>query len=482
VSGDNYDTQEFDGGSLIAQIPVIIWQRKWLFIIPLLLCLIAAIAAYFILPTVYQSKAVLLVQSPLLPQDVAGEGANDVVDRRIARIRQQVLSRPGLIELINKHELYKSFRERKPLSETIEAMRDAIDISVMTADVQQSGANKSATIAVNLSYDYSDPKKAQGVAQDLTSKILDIDASVNSEQASSTKQFLADQSEGLAAQISELESRIAGIKAANGSVLSNSGMGMFGGSSGSYDVQISALQRENAQLNTQRDQASKSDDRDPIVSQAEAQLAALRAVYSDDHPDVVTAKQRLREAKLLAKQNVTKLPLDSINQQIAFNNAQIAQLRAAQAGDSARISSAMNAQSRGPVVLQEIAALQQKLDGLNAQYQNVSGKLLAAQAGVKAEDQQMGERLTVVDPPVIPDTPTSPNILLLGGGGLGAGLALGLLMVFGMELFMQPIRGPAALTNLLGEAPMVVIPTVKPHDDISAKPRSWWPFGRKQST
>ncbi|WP_422343785.1 Wzz/FepE/Etk N-terminal domain-containing protein [Parasphingorhabdus sp.] len=88
---DTLDEQESEGGNFISQIPVIIWQRKWLFIIPLLLCLAAGIAAYFLLPTVYRSQAILLVQSSQLPDEVAGDGANEIIDRRIARIRQQVL-------------------------------------------------------------------------------------------------------------------------------------------------------------------------------------------------------------------------------------------------------------------------------------------------------------------------------------------------------------------------------------------------------
>jgi uncharacterized protein involved in exopolysaccharide biosynthesis len=476
---DTLDEQESEGGNFISQIPVIIWQRKWLFIIPLLLCLAAGIAAYFLLPTVYRSQAILLVQSSQLPDEVAGDGANEIIDRRIARIRQQVLSRPGLIELINRYQLYSSERGSDPLSEIVENMRDSVEIVPMTAEVQRIGSGQSATIAFALAFEYSDPVRAQSVAQDLTEQILQLDSTVNSEQASSTEEFLTDQAAGLEAQIQTLEGQIAMIKAENGSVLGNSGM-MFGGGGGGYDVQIAALQRENSQLVSQREDALKSSNRDPIVSAAEQQLAGAKAVYSDNHPDVVIAEQRLAEAKALANQNLSKLPVDTINQQIAFNNTQIASLRAAKSRENAQVSASLNAQARAPVILQQIEQLQQRLNGLNEQYQVVSSRLLAAQAGVKAENEQMGERLSVIDPPVIPDKPASPDWMLLSGGGLGAGLALGFILVFGTELFLQPIRDPKTISNALGDAPMVVIPTIKEISDEEPR-RSFWPFRRREA-
>ena len=81
----------------------------------------------------------------------------------------------------------------------------------------------------------------------------------------------------------------------------------MGGDPASYDIQISALQRENATLLSQKDIAKTSDERSPLVAQAEAALASARAVYSESHPDVVLAKQRLAEARELAKQNLEKI-------------------------------------------------------------------------------------------------------------------------------------------------------------------------------
>lgn len=466
------ETEQGNGGSLIAHLPAIIWQRRWYLIIPIIVMAIAGIAAALLMPVRYTSTATLLVQSSTLPQAVAAGNPDDVIDRRIARIREQVLSRPELIDLVNRYQLYPKKRADTALSDIVSTMRNAVTIAPLSAELQQ--GNNSNTIAFVISYSYTDPSKAQAVAQDLSEQVLQLDATQSTQQASSSVQFLADQARSLQKQISEQESQIAAIKSANGMILSSAGVTMLGGGGGSYDVQIAALQRENSQLLTQRNLTSTSDIRDPMVAQAEAQLAAARAVYSDDHPDVRLARQRLTEAKSLARKNVANAPVSAIDEQVAFNNRQIAALRSAQGSENARANATIGAQSRAPLVLQQIAQLQQKLDGLNEQYKGVSDRLFQARAGVKAENEQLGERLSIVNPPVVPNEPSSLKRWMLLAGGPLVGFALGMVLLFLVELILRPIRDPAALTQLFGETPLGVIPTVA--TTTRSSKRSW--FGR----
>ena len=473
---DNYgfDTPDSGQGSdsnFIQLLPVMLWHRRWWIIIPAMLGIVGAIAAILLIPPVYRSNAVMLVQSPQLPTDVIGTDDIDVVDRRIARIREQVTARPELIALIERHGLYDSERRSNPLSEVIEDMREAISLTPSQTTTPDNASNQK-TIAFELAFDYREPAATQAVVQDLMNRILQLDASGNVEQATNTVQFLTDQSKGLEAQIADLQGKISQITARNGGVLAGGSM-IVNGASGSYDVQIAALQRDNQSLVQQRNVAQTSDIRDPVVSAAEQRLAAARAIFSETHPDVVVAKQNLVEARELAKTNTRKIPVDVIDQQIAFNNSQIAALRAARSGEQAQVNSQLSAQARAPLVQQQIGDLQLRLTAVNGQYEEVQARLLAARAGVRAEDEQMSERLSVVEPPVIPDSPSWPDRWILALAGIGGGLALGFVLAFAIELLLRPIRGPAALKNIIGAAPLGVIPVVTPK---TTKKRTWRSF------
>lgn len=482
---EDYEGGEASRGNLFAHLPSILRERYLLIVIPAILCAIAGVSAAFLLPTVYRSAATMLVESPQLPEDVIGTGNVDIVDQRIAKFRQQVLSRPRLIELIQKHRLYADERSKKSLSEIIEEMRNATRIEAVSAEVQRLVGGRSSTIAFSLSFDYKSAAEAQAVAQDMTEQVLLLDATKNSEQAESTVRFLGDQATALQTQISEIENRIELIKAQNGLALSNPGMMAMGGPNGGFDVQIIALQRDNALLKAQREAQQTAAQRDPIVAAAEAELAAAQARYSDGHPDIAIAKRRLAEAQRLAANNQAKRPADTIDQQIAANNAQIQALQTMRGQELARLSSAQSAMAQAPLIEQQIAQEQQRLDQLTAQYETVSSRLMQAQGSAKAESEQKGERLSVIDPPVVPEDPTSPNRPLLIAGGLIGGLGLGLFLALAAELVWRPIRDMDDIRSVTGAMPMVSIPTIHVEQENKASRfgalRPWPGRWRKRS-
>lgn len=444
-------------GSFITTIPTVMWERRWWIIIPSILGLLAAIATALLIKPIYESSALMVVQSPQVQGQIFDDLSNEVVDRRIARIQEEVVSRPNLVALIERHRLYAADRQSQPLSEIVGTMRENIALVPTEAEVAGS-SNSTKTIAYRLSYKYSQPGPTQAVTQDLMDKILELDATGNVEQATNTVQFLTDQAAELEQQIGLVQNQIAEVSIRNGGVLANGSASIIGSNSGSYDVQIASLQRDNATLTLQRRAVTSADQRDPGVLAAESALAAARASFTENHPDVVLARQRLAEARELARQNQSSLPSESIDQQIAFNNRQIAALQAAKQSEQSQINSRLAAQSRAPLVQQEITNLQQNLAGLNTQYQDVQSRLSAARAGVKAEDEQIAERLTLVEAPIVPDSPIWPNRLLIFALCVGGGLALGVVLALGVEFLNRPIRDPDTLARITGQKPMAVVP------------------------
>jgi uncharacterized protein involved in exopolysaccharide biosynthesis len=419
----------------------------------------------------------LLVQSPSLPTDLIGTASDsDLIDRRIESLRQQVVTRPKLFTLIESNELYLSDRAHKPLSAVIDTMRENIALTSIDADLNASRP-EDRTIAFKLSYRYSDPVKAQAVAQSLMEQIVELNSTAAVANANQAVQFLTEQGNNLKRDIAAMEDQIAKLNVQYGGVLARSGTPM-GGNSVGYDMQIADLMRTNQSLALQKSDIKTSDERDPMVANAEAALAGARAQYSEEHPDVRLAKARLEEAKRLAAQNVKKLPVgDNIDAQIKFNNEQIAKLRAAKAQEQGQVSASISSQSRAPAVQQITTQLQQKLDGLYKQYDAVSQRLMTAQAGARAANEQLGERLVVVDPPVVPDKPASPNRMMILGGGLGGGLGLGLVLALLVEMFLRPIRTPGRVTQITGSPTLALVPVIEAN--ATDRPSLWRRIGER---
>jgi len=446
-------------GVLVRQLPSILWQRRWIVLGTWLVGLILAFVALLVIPTEYRSRAIMVIQPPQVPEEMLGNAIGDNVARRLETIRQQIISRPDLIALINRNGLYGRDRSLHPLSEVIDKMRHNILLAPIDSPAGDQ-ANNPQEVAFELSFDYPEPEAARAVTQQLMERIVSFYSARNAAQASNAVDYLGGQQAALQRQIAEVEQQINTVTSQNGRALAGLSSPIINAGAGGGEAMILELQRENSEL-VQRKSSAGGDPRSAIVSAAEAQLAGARAMYSDNHPDVIQALQRLAEAKRLAREGSPSAAGASIDQQIAFNNAQIASLRAQGAQDRAQAAMALSAASRGPAAQQAIAALQQKLSGLNQQYQTISSKYLAAQANSRANDEQLGRQLTVIEPPAIPDRPYSPNRLLIIAAGLVGGLGLGFLAALAVELLARPIRHPDTIARLTGVQPLGVVPDIR---------------------
>lgn len=464
-------------GNLLGSLPIILWQRRWFIIVPAVLLALAGLVAAFALPRTYRSSAVLLVESQDLPGSNDGSQQEDPIDRRIAKIRQQILSRPDLVDLIQTYDLYNASSRRRPLSSLVDEMRKATVISAVDADIQRSQRANSGSIAFSLTFDYKQPAQAQVVAQTFVDRLMKLDQTSTRDQAETSVNFLQDQEQNLQAQVNQLEGQINRIAGINGAALSSAGVGIISTGSVDYSTQIAALQRENASLQSQ---TSTAVERDPNVVAAETQLAAVKSVYSDDHPDVKLAENRLAAVRANAKNFQQKGVSSLIKQQIEANNTAIARLSSQGSLERSRAAAMAAAQSRGPVIAQQVSQLQARADAVRANLAKVQSNLLTARSMSKLVDQQRGERLTLIEPPVTPDKPSSPNRPLLIAGGIGGGLALGFVLAMLVEFIYRPIRSVGQLTGVVGEPPLAVVPTlsVKGRRLRTKKQRRWWQFRR----
>jgi len=224
---------------------------------------------------------------------------------------------------------------------------------------------------------------------------------------------------------------------------------------GSYTAQIANLENQNRQLLAQ----SRGGTADPQLAQAEAALAAAEATYSDNHPDVIQARERVSILRKAAQAGGGGGGNSLVQDQIRANNAAIAQLVAARDSAVGRANAAMAGQARAPAILERAMQLESQANNLRQQYSQVSTNLLKAQSSARLANEQRGERLSLVEPPNLPDSPHWPNRPLVIGAGAAAGLAVGFLLALLIELLNRPMRSPAQIQSMglpvLGVVPIL---------------------------
>jgi len=458
IEPDDIERSEIPGGGggmwLINHMPTILWHRRMYVIVSFVLLFLIGLITAYTLPTMYRSSATMLVESQDLPENVVEAPGTGQIEQRIAKIREQVLSRGDLISLIEQNDLYPSERRSQPMSYVVSKMRESTTVGALAGDIGSAPAKGSNVIAIKMAFDYPDPAKAQGVMQAFVTQFMRMNSDQIEDQANLTVRFLQEQAAKLKTQVDAVEGQITALKASNGAVLAGAN-GPTYVDTGSYAGQIANLESQNRQLVLQ----SSGGAADPELAAAEAALANAQAMYSDSHPDVALARERVAALKRRPATASTGLPA-AVQEQIRSNNATIAQLSASRDAAVARANVAAGAQARQPVVLQQAMQLESQASGVRDQYNTVLANLMKAQASARLANEQRAERLSLVEPPSLPDSPQWPNRPLVILGGAAAGLGLGFVLALLVELLNRPMRSPNQL-NSMGLPVLGVVPILQ---------------------
>lgn len=235
------------------------------------------------------------------------------------------------------------------------------------------------------------------------------------------------------------------------------------------------LKREIASLKKQIGGVSDLQAQAKEATRLEAKLAAERTKYSDSYPDVVKLKAELSalQARVKKEASEPQLPpekpqnpayltlsaeLQGVKSRIAATIRQRAELRTKNADFEKYLAET-------PSVQRKYRDLRRDYENSQKQYLKLKSKQMDAQIGEQMEKDQEGERLSMIDPPNLPQKPAKPNrvaIIIIGfmfslGGGLGyAAIA---------ENLDKSVRSARDITTLLGETPLSVIPYIENSTD-----------------
>jgi len=191
----------------------LIKRRKKSFIIVFSLISLIGICIALILPPIYQSEAMILIEGQQIPQEYVKSTITSYVEERLETISQQVMSRSKLMEIVNKFNLYSEIKDEKTTTEIIEKMREAINLKTIDAEIKsKSGRNISAAVAFTLSYEGKIPATVQKVTNQLSSLYIEEDLKTREKLATVTTDFLREESETLKKQIQLHEKNIIQFK------------------------------------------------------------------------------------------------------------------------------------------------------------------------------------------------------------------------------------------------------------------------------
>lgn len=210
------------------------------------------------------------------------------------------------------------------------------------------------------------------------------------------------------------------------------------------------------------------------LDEAKAQLARAREKYSPDHPDILRLTREVDSLQTtladapstgsLAKDRErahadnppylqVKGQLDALMVERDSAVKKVDSLKAKRDDYEARLA-------HEPAVERQYRELARDLDSAQLKYQEIRAKQTEVQVSQNLESEHKGERFTMIEPPLPPEKPISPNRFMILALGLVLSAAAGIGVAILRESLDTSVRGVQDIRSLLSVPPLVAIPII----------------------
>jgi polysaccharide chain length determinant protein (PEP-CTERM system associated) len=477
-------------------------RRFWLIASSTVLFLGIGIGISYILPSQYLSQTLVLIEQQKVPENYVKPIVNEDLNARLASMREQILSRSRIEPIIERFNLYSG--GKYTMDDRVDLTRKAIGINPIP-----SGPSSHGMPGFYITFKAQDARTAQQVCGEITSLFTAANISAREESAQGTTDFLKQQLSDSKRNLDEQDARLAAFERkylgrlpqqvpANANTLQ--------ALTAQLDVAtqtISRLQQDETFLQAMAaDQSQGSAHIDPVTGTSEESLQTqlknatrqekqMAAIYTPDHPDIVAMKRRIANLRTEIANEAAE-PVKDANAVNPSDSPQLQQLKTQLRATKQSLAAAKQGQARieqqvrsyeakiesSPMVEEEYKQVTRDHETALQFYNTLLTKMNESSMATALEHRQQGEQFRVMDAPNLPDEPTFPNRRAFAGGGLVAGLALGLLFAALLEYRDTSLRNERDVWAFTKLPTLAVVSYISDLDHSRAALKRWNFFSR----
>ncbi|MBW2109561.1 MAG: hypothetical protein JRI36_12985 [Deltaproteobacteria bacterium] len=418
-------------------------------------------------------------------------------------MKEQIMSRPRLQEIIEKYGLYEKIRAKATLSDAIKTMKEHIEV-----EVKEVRGRNQAPASFEVSFDGEDPAKVRDVTAAIANLFIEDNLRLRERQAAGTSEFLERELERMKNVLREKEELVRKFKEEN--------MGLLPEQMENNHRILAQLQQQldslNANLQQTEDRkvllqgqlarmetlqpgsqaqgaqagAAVENSAELSLSELRRQLENLETRYSEKHPDVIrlaaTIKKREKEQEnavqadtpspqisasdLSDSDRVLLAQREDLKIQLKLINKEILALRKEKENTEKEVEEYRRRIEDGPKIEQMFVDLRRGYDEATANYQSLLEKRLQAELAENLEKTQKGEQFRVLEPANLPEKPYKPDIMKILAMGLILGMGCGLGLVFLREYMDPTFCDDKELAGMIGLPVLISVPEVKTKTEL----------------
>ena len=499
----------------------LLWKRKWMIVVPFVVCAFGALLVSRFMPNEYRSDTLIQVVPQRVPESYVQSTVTSRIEDRLNSISQQIMSRTRLERIIQEFSLYPAERKRDIMEDVVDAMRKDIKIDMV------GGRNPTDPVdAFRVSFTYPEPRTTQRVTERLASLFVDENLRDRGSLAEATSDFLTTQLNDARAQLEAQDQKLKAFRERYSDRLPTQAQSNMQAIQ-SIQMQLQALSESlardrdrklmlerlyndaNADMqNAARyaqpspvpgttasgDVATQNEPAERQLARARATLAQLQLRLKPEHPDIVRMKRVIadlekkaeqealqrpvsngqeaaqapaatpEEAQRRAKVREMKAEIESLDRQVAFKEAEERRLRGQIGQYQARLEAVPGLES-------DWVSLTRDYDTQKRNYEDLLSKSESSKVAANLERRQIGEQFRVLDPARMPERPVSPNRLQINGVGAALGLALGLALIGLLEYKDSSLRTEDDVRGALALPVIALVPYTASRGEIRRQKR-----------
>ena len=429
-------------------------RRIWTAVTLFSVVLTVTVSLIRFLPNIYTASTFIVVENQQIPSDFVRSTVTTGVKSRLHTISQEILSRSRLRDLVTGYSLYRDLWDKEPTEEVIEAMRNDIGLNIRSVQGKGRGEN---TIAFEVSYNGSDPRKVMLIANRLGSFYIEENLKVRQKQALGTEDFMERQLGEVKEKLEKQEEQLAKYRHR-----------YLGELPEQLDANLKTLGNLQARMETLPDALARARDRresvlkqieqvqengslplpedslDKRIAEMKRVMTELQGRVSDRHPDMIRLKSTLAvleeeredgtgtegggDPSSAAASNSRKALMQArLQARLKEVNLEVSRLVGAIEKTQKAIAVYRKRIDNMPKHEQALLALSRDHGMTRELYVSLLRRSEQAQIATSLEQRQKAERFRILDPAIYPETPSAPRRLnlFLAGLLLSIGAAVG---------------------------------------------------------
>ncbi|NOE35838.1 lipopolysaccharide biosynthesis [Ruegeria sp. HKCCD7318] len=438
------------------------------------------------LPPTYVSQMRLIVESPQIPGSLAASTVTATAGEQLQIVEQRLLTRPVLLDISRKFEILPNQEEASP-DQIVDELRTKTKIRI--------SAGRNQANLMTITFEGRSGQIAAGVLSEYLTEIQKLDVEYRKERASDTLSFFEQEVERLGSELDKLSARILQFQNENAGALPTS-LQFRMAQQGALQTSLQQTEQQIFSLQNQREKLLEIYSTTGQIAtvgqqpqtQAQQQLTQLRnqldnqlGIYSESSPQIRILRAKISrleevvaaEQTTASSQSAAQTGNSSLDLQLAQLDSQIAAHEDQMAITKESLEKVTLSIDQTPANAITLAELQRDHGNIQLQYNTAVARLASASTGERIEVTSQGQRISVIEHPAVPSAPAKPNRVVLAGGGTFAGIALGLALVFLLELLNRAPRRPEDLIKQLDVWPIATIPYVRSRGEVIKQRLTW---------